>query len=236
MHEVPRRSLLLAALLAVVMTASAEAQRRPGGPVRTSEGLVMIGGTRLDVGELNERLSAHAYPTFDEQFLQLGYARSMNRGPVRLGFELAGVGRPAATTADNLYRTRLGGGYAMLNVGYDVYNDGRFSVQPKIGAGGGALSLTITDRAAPSFDEVLAQPGRGVNLSAGSMLLDGSIGVRYRLAPRGQRALLLGVRGGYTQSLLHGDWSRRHADAPGGPTAGWGGPHFEFMIGHSLRR
>jgi hypothetical protein len=233
-----------AAMAAALFLAAAplDAQRRPlpRQQVRINDSALLIGGSNLDIGELNTRLAAFGYPAFDEQFLQVGYVWSTGREGVRLGFELAGVTRPGAATADNRYRTRLSGGYAMFNLSQDVFRDGGITVRPKVGIGGGALNLEVTDRAAPPFDEVLAQPGRGVSMATGSLVVDGSLGVTYRLQPRttqrGARSLMLGARAGWTQSLLHGEWMRNGTDAPGGPTAGWGGPHAEFMIGRSTRR
>jgi hypothetical protein len=237
------RTLMIAAAAVLLVAVPVEAQQRRlpvQQQARVTESALMIGASSLDLGELNERFAAFGYPTFDEQFLQAGFAWSTARQRVRLGFEMAGLGRPSATTANNQYRTRLGAGYAMFNLGLDVYRERGLAVQPKVGIGGGAIMLGITDRASPTFDQVLAQPGRGVQLSSGSMLLDASLGLTYRLQPRptqrGSRALMLGARAGWTQSLLHSEWMRDHTDAPGGPTAGWGGPHFEFMIGRSTRR
>lgn len=231
----------VALVMTLVTTSIAEAQRRPmvQQPLRQGASQLMIGGTQLDINDLNARLGDAGYPTFAEEFLQLGFAHTSLRHRLLLGFELAGLMRPAATTDDGAWRTRVAGGYGMFNIGYDAFRDGGFSVQPKVGVGAGGVVLAITDRAAPSFDDVLAQPGRGVQMTSGSLLLDGSIGVQYRMRPGtalGARNLVLGIRGGYTQSVLHGEWRRETGDAPGGPTAGWGGPHLEFLIGRSTRR
>jgi hypothetical protein len=235
------RAATLAILVAIVValtTSPLEAQRRPALP--GTQGFVMLGGSQLDIAELNARLAAFGYPTFDDQFAQFGFGLAFGRERLLLGFELAGLVRPSAVTEDNRFRTRVSGGYGLFNIGYDAFRDGGFAIQPKLGVGGGAVMLNITDRDAPTFDQVLAQPGRGVELRTGSLLVDGSIAVTYRFGPRlarrGARSLLLGARAGYTQSVLRGEWMREATDAPGGPTAGWGGPHVEFMIGRSVRR
>jgi hypothetical protein len=227
------RTVTAAAVLLVTVAAPLAAQRSP----TAGESMFMIGGSQLDLSELNDRFAGAGYPTVDEQFLQVGFVTSRAREHVRLGFEVAGLMRPGGTTANNLWRTRTGAGYAMLNLGLEAFREGGLSVVPKVGIGAGAVAVRITDRQAPTFDEVLAQPGRGVSMSSGSLLLDGSVGLRYRVAGRtaAQRRLVLGIRGGYTQSLLHSEWTREHIDAPGGPTAGWGGPHFGVMIGRTLR-
>jgi hypothetical protein len=219
------------------------AQRRPAMPtsaVAERQSMLFIGGTQLDITDLNARFAAAGYPAFDEQFLQLGYAAARARDRLLLGVEVAGQLRPAATRADNRYRTRVIGGYAMFNLGIDAFQQGGFSLQPKVGIGGGGINVQITDREAPTFDEVLAQPGRGVQLTSGTLIVDGSLGIVYRFRPRstarGPRGFLVGARGGYTQSLLRGEWMRDATDAPGGPRAGWAGPHLEFMIGRTTRR
>jgi hypothetical protein len=210
--------------------------QRSGARAPARETAVMIGSSRLDTKALNERLAAAGYPAFDQQYLMLGLVTSRQVGDFRIGAELAGLTRPTATTDDNRWRTQTGGGYAMFNVGHTVVQEGGLAITPKAGIGAGAVTLRIADRDAPSFDEVLANPGRGVHLSSSSLLLDGSLAVRYRTGGRAaRRAFLIGVRAGYTHSLLHADWRRHDRDAPGGPTAGWGGPHFEVLLGRALR-
>jgi hypothetical protein len=233
---------LAAVAAAVVLAAPLEAQRRPllQQQVRTSESALLVGGSRLDIEDLNARLAAFGYPSFDDAFLQLGLVRWTGRDRLQLGVELAGLVRPGATTDDFRYATRVHAGYGMLNIGYDVYRHGGLSVRPKLGLGAGAVMLAITDHASPGFDDILAQPGTDVRLGSGSLLLDGSVGVSYRMqprtAPRGTRSLVLGARAGWTQSLLHGEWAREQSAAPGGPTTGWGGPHLELVVGRTTRR
>jgi hypothetical protein len=233
-----RRVGFMVVAATAVLTAPLDAQRRPPvqHQVRTAETVLLVGGSRLDIGELNARFDAFGYPTFGDRFVQFGFARWTGRDRLQFGGDVVGLFRPALTTADNRYQTRLGGGYGMLNLGYDAYRHGGLSVRPNVGLGAGAVMLTITDQAAPPFDEVLAHPGRDVQVGSGSLLFDGSLGVTYRVQPRGMHSLVLGARAGWTQSLLHGEWSREQGVAAGGPTAGWGGPHFDFVIGRSTRR
>jgi hypothetical protein len=237
MNRVRTISLAGAVLLLASAAIPAEAQLRPRtqqAATTVSRTMFMVGGARLDISDLNDRLAAAGYPVYDDGFLALGLNASRYRNGVMLGAEAGVLTRPSRTTADGAFRTTVGAGYLMFNVGYAALREGAFEVVPKVGIGGGAVSLQITDRGSPSFDEVLAQPGRSSTLATGSLLLDGSLGVTYRvgaLAPAALRGLALGVRAGYTNSVLTGDWSRAMNDAPGGPDAGWGGPHVEFMIG-----
>jgi hypothetical protein len=237
-----RSTTTSAALLAGLLLAAAlplEAQRRPPlAPMAGAAGhaALLIGGSRLDITDLNARLAGAGYPTFDEEFLQIGLTGARARDRLLLGMEVAGQFRPAAVSADNRWRTSAGGAYAMFNVGVDAFRQAGFSLQPKLGIGGGGISVRITDREAPTFDQVLAQPGRSVHMTTGSVLVDGSLGVLYRTGPRlGGRGFVIGARAGYTQSLLRGEWMRDRTDAPGGPRAGWAGPHVELMVGRTRR-
>jgi hypothetical protein len=85
-----------------VLAAPVEAQRRPLNQpqVRTTESVLLVGGSRLDIDELNARFDAFGYPRSDDQFLQLGFARSTVRDRLLLGLEFVGLYRPGATTAD----------------------------------------------------------------------------------------------------------------------------------------
>jgi hypothetical protein len=242
------RILLAAGMLAVAGTmwaAGAEAQqRRPGAMApqpRHMEGMVFLGASQLDLNELNAGLARRGYPTFSSTLPQIGGVMSVGRQDIRLGLEFGGGARPSEVTADGRYRTELTAGYGMFNVGYQADAGGGFRVHPKLGIGGGGINLTIMDRSPANFDQLLLQPGRSSSLMHGSLLVDGSLGITYELLPeatsRGLRSLVLGVRAGYTTSVLQGGWMmHRTGDVAGGPDAGWGGPHVEFMIGRTRIR
>lgn len=236
---------MAAAAALLLCTTAAEAQRGPGVSLpgtatRQVDGAVFIGAVQLDVGALNARVAQFGYPAVESSFPQFGLVWATTRQNVRLGVEFAGAARPADVRADGRYRTQVSAAHAMFNVGYEIFREGGVSVHPKVGIGGGGVNVTVSDRNPATFDQVLQQPGRHSNLTIGSLLVDGSLGVSYRLRPdivaRGGRSLMLGVRAGYTTSVLHGGWAETATDAPGGPTAGWGGPHVSFMIGRSTAR
>jgi hypothetical protein len=227
----------VALLLTALVQAPAQAQLRPGSQPaaeRVSRTMVMVGGSQLDIEALNTRLEGAGYPTFDDRFFAMGLNFARYRGPVVLGLEVGGLTRPSRSTEDFQYSTSLNAGYLLLNVGYAIVQEGALELVPKAGLGFGSVVLGITDQGTPTFDDVLADPGRSTSMATASLLLDGSLGMTYRLgarAPRVVRGLALGARVGYTQSLLHSEWTRDLSNAPGGPDAGWGGPHVEFMIG-----
>lgn len=236
------RIAVAALALSVSVTASADAQQRRMDATsgRQAEGALFIGGSRLDLDDLNSRLTAHGYPEFGGDFPQVGGLLGVTRQKLHLGLEFASGARPSEVRDDGRYRSTVRAGYGMFNVGYDAVAEGGFTLRPRVGVGAGALNLSIEDRQPASFDEVLIAPGRSVNLTGGSLLLDASVGATYRVrtgtTARGARSLFVGVRGGYTTSVLHGGWREVHADVSGGPEAGWGGPHLEVMIGRSTSR
>jgi hypothetical protein len=229
-------------LVAAVLDPLEAQQRRSGGMpagARQTEAALFVGVSRLDIDELNARLVRFGYPAFDNDFVQFGLVWATALQRVRLGFEVAGGARPAEVSGDGRYRTELSAGQAMFNVGLLAGRWGGLALDPKVGIGAGGLNLAILDRQPVTFDQVLARPGRGVRLSGGGLILDVSLGATYRLradrSGRGGRSLMLGVRAGYTASVLHGGWNELRGDAPGGPEAGWGGPHLAFMIGRAGR-
>jgi len=215
----------------------AEAQRTRGHEARDGAAFLSVGWQRMDLGELNLRLTAAGYPTFDEQRLTLGGGAYSFRDRVVLGAEGHAVVGPGETTLDGNHRTRLTGGIGTVHLGYTVVRTPRLRIHPMIGLGGAGATLDIVDRTAPSFDDVLAQPGRNARLVSGSLILDASVGSTIRLTdsvrPRGGRGgLALGVRAGHGFAPFAGEWRMESGnDVAGGPEVTLAGPYVRVMVG-----
>ena len=214
---------LLALLLSTLAAAAAEAQRRSGAAAAEgTRGVFQAGYLMLDLDELNARLLSAGYPEMDDRFLTLGGAgyRVMNR--ILIGGEGHGLLGREETTADATRRISLNGGYGLFRLGYLLLADYGFDLVPAIGIGGGGMSLKITERGSPTFDDVLGQPARSSTLSTGMLLVDGSVGVNYRVAlgppDRRRGGILIGLHGGYLYSPWNSSWDLDGlSDVAGGP-------------------
>jgi hypothetical protein len=232
--------LAAALMLAIPAAAQRPSPAMPGAEPRQREAALFVGISQLDINEFNAKIYEGAYLDIDRNLPQVGFSWAMTRQGVRFGFEMAGGGSRSGIRRDSRYRYDLTAGHALFNIGVLAVERGGLALHPKVGIGGGGLSFNITDRQPATFEQILIDPARNVSLTQASLLVDASMGATYRLRPdgmsRGGRSLMLGVRAGYTTSLLHGDWRSGRNDAPGGPDAGWGGPHVEFMIGRATAR
>src|SRR5690606_24379633 len=173
------------------------AQRRSQGAGR---GYFMVGVQRLDVGELNDRFAGAGYPSADRRYLSLGGGGLGSRGRLLIGGEGHGLIGPRRSSLDDAFSVRAGGGYGMFLLGYAAHRQGGLDVYPLIGFGAGGLSVEIEERSAPTFDEVLEDPRRGVRLNSGQFLVDAGLGIDYLFRTRpGTRARgpAVGVRFAY---------------------------------------
>ncbi|HET9948890.1 MAG TPA: hypothetical protein VFQ22_08210 [Longimicrobiales bacterium] len=100
------------------------------------------------------------------------------------------------------------------------------------------MSVHIAERAAPVFDDVLANPRRSATLTAGAFLLDLNVSADYLIdmgdddGDEDGGGLLVGVRAGYT--FAPGDTSWRLDainDVAGGPDLLMRGPYVRVAIG-----
>lgn len=92
-----------------------------------------------------------------------------------------------------------------------------------MGIGGGGFSLRIAERAVtPTFDEVLENPAREINMTAGDFLFNFALGLDYWLTigEDGKGGLLFGVRVGYSLSPSEVDWKMTDMDVLGGLMSG----------------
>lgn len=222
--------LALAAVLFVAHPPGVEAQTVRGG------GYFALGAMELDLDALNQRLAGAGYPEMSSSALTLGGGGHVVRGRLLIGGQGHGFMADDETTADGATGVRLGGGYGLFNLGWELVSRDRLSIYPTAGLGGGGTALQIGPRDVPRFDDVLDDPGRGVTLSHAGLLT--SVGVRAEVAlgdrPR-RRAPRQGMVVGAELSLLQGignwRWGTEWGEVTRGPDATLDGVHLRVTIG-----
>lgn len=228
----PRGFVVLGLHLAVaalgVVPDRAPAQERRGP--RAGAGFFAIGGSVLEVSDLNDRLAAGGYPTFGRTVLGIGgggYAE--HPGGFLLGGE--GYGLIAGEEAHQGRSVSLGGGYGLFNVGFMTEPDPHVRAYPMVGIGAGGFSLGIGSRpTAESFDDVLEDPDRSASLARGGFLFSLGGGLEYRTAPAG-RGFVFGLRAGYLFAPSFGSWRLDGNPVGEGPDASIAGPYLRVTIG-----
>ncbi len=225
--------LALAFCIAMIVAGSAAAGERSehGG-----KGYFMIGWSALDLQPLNDALATSGYPRFSEDFLSMGGGGHAVLGWLVIGGQGHGYmsqERDAALTLAN-YRTAVTAGMGFFDLGVVAWSRGGASLTPLVGLGGGGLEVDIRELAAPTFSEVLAQPGRRSTLSTGGFLLD--LGASFDwIIDRGRNfghgGPLVGLRVGWVLTPFHGQWQLHSQDIAGGPELELTGPYVRFMVG-----
>jgi hypothetical protein len=173
-------------------------------------GFFQVGYQRLDPDGLNSALQDAGLPALDQDYLTLGGVGYGSYGRFLIGGEGHALLGQDATTPDGARQLSQGGGFGLFRIGYLAFSRDNLDVYPLFGVGGGGMSLTIAERSAPTFDEVLSDPERAARLSTGMFLLDLGVGADYRL-PLGDDdddgGLLIGLHAGYTFAPWTTSWT-----------------------------
>lgn len=197
-------------------------------------GFFQAGYIRLDLDEMNASLQGAGFPTLEGDVLTLGGAGYGTRGRFLIGGEGHALLGGAETTADGARQLSFGGGYGLFRVGYLAFSHRGLDVFPTFGIGGGGMSLSIAERSAPTFDDVLADPETSSRLSTGSFLLDVGLALNYRV-PAGEEdggGFLVGLQGGYTFAPGSTAWRLDEINnVAGGPAFQIEGPYLRVSIG-----
>ena len=228
--------LVLAAATGWARTAAAQAALLGPGAA-----FISAGASRISIGELDSRLTAHGYPTFGRTAfgISIGAYRTLS-SRVMLSAEWHGLVMGEEAHGDG--EVGLGGGYGTLGVGYSVQLSPLVRVYPRMGIGGGGMGLWVENEPeAVGFDEVLADPSpapdfRETVLTRGGTVVDIGAGAEFLPSGRGG-GLLIGLRLGYLAAPFDTSWDYLHErEAGGGPDATISGPYFRVVIGGAWRR
>jgi hypothetical protein len=188
-------------------------------------GVALGAAANRDIDNLNDSLESRGYPTFDTAYGTFG-------GLVRLRFDRLMIGaeghgfRSETKSAGN-YDFSLNGGYGILEAGYDIFSAAGFRIFPIIGIGGGTTTLHITESNTPSFDEILADPGRESQVTSSSVIVHAAIAAEYYWRVTAKSGLVVGLQAGYNRTVYNDGWRLDRGNRDGGRSVS-GGPDVDF--------
>jgi hypothetical protein len=201
------------------------------------KGYFMLGWTGLELDDLNTALEAQGYPGFGKDFLTIGGGGHAMLGRLVLGghgHAFRGGDETVSLGGIN-YNTSLDGGAGFFDMGFIAYAHDGFTLTPMVGLGGGGYELEILEREAPTFNEVLQDPGRSSRMSNSAFLIDAGAQFDFIITGghrrHGRGGILLGVRAGWVFAPWVGNWSLESQEIAGGPDVGPTGPYVRFLIG-----
>jgi hypothetical protein len=223
---------------ALLLLAGTEATAQASGSADLGGGIDFTASwLNVDLAGLNDRLLAEGIPTFDEQFLALGFSVYLEFGRWLVGAEGQWLLEGDQLTSE--YKYSVSGDFGLINVGY-AFQLGDLRLYPLTGVGGGRMNYKAVERQTPTFDEILDDPGRSSDLSQLYFLWQVALGMDYliRLSKdTGARSgVSVGAQFGYMLPFGHQDWKLNGSDVSGGPAFGVDGGYVMITIGWSSRR
>lgn len=196
-------------------------------------GYFIFGHNVLDIENFNTALKNNGYKTLSNDFVSFGGGGHIVIDDLVIG----GEGHSLVGKEENIgkgYKASISAGYGFFNIGYVVFGMENLHIYPLLGIGGGGISVKILEISSPSFDDILDNPKRGVELATGGMLISLSLCTKYLLDlgsyVNTKGGILLGLRLGYTWSPNY-NWSLDNTNIPGAPDVGINGYFIRLSIG-----
>lgn len=240
-----RAALVSVATLLTLAAPSARAQQAcdcatPFFPARWSV-FVSTGGATFTVDQINGHLATNGFAAVSNDAIGFGGGGFGSFGPLRLGAEHVRLDGGSESTAAGL-SARIEASYTTLTLGWDLRPRGRLSVAPTLGVGRGNYVLTVGDRnggatvpasPAPTFAEVVADPGRESRIEGKHWVFEPMLAADLlvvRSAAR-RRGITIGARVGYRVAPNRPDWEYRGSAVTGGPVDQAKGPIVRLTVG-----
>ncbi|MCX7907937.1 MAG: hypothetical protein N2560_00245 [Ignavibacteria bacterium] len=209
-------------------------QEEPNGKkLNGGMGYFMPGVSILNIKDLNSTLASKNYPKFSSSLTSFGGGGHAIISNFIIGGEGHGMFAKEQTT--DKVSLNLGAGYGVFNLGYVLFSSGGLMVYPLVGFGGSGISLSLTERYIPKFEQVLDSLKGHVELSTGGFLLHFAIGADFLItfdnSEKAHGGVMVGLRAGFLYSPIAGDWKMDDVKVSGGPEIGLTGAYIRLLIG-----
>jgi len=194
-----------------------------------------IGAGHLDASGLNAALASSGAAGLPETYFGYGAGGHGTFGRVYLGgggFKVLGCTATRGTASTSL----SGGGYGFFDMGYVALDTDRGRVYPYASFGGGQWTLTVVQNRggevqdADSVSDILTAPGTSTDLTIGTALIGGTVGVDYVIP---DLYIRLSLHMGYRYAPGSPGWSTNGLEVTNAPPIGMGGPYARLTIGGS---
>ena len=197
-----------------------------------------VGTNRNRIEKLNDQLDANGLAKLPENFFSFGLnekRRIINNVFIGLEGNVL-LGRSNSTES---YKSSFLGSNGIANLGY-LFKFKDIVFYPHGGIGVGFYKLTISERAAYTLQEALADPSRELNIQNSCLLLNAGFGMDFPLtvkqSSRGGKGLIIGLQTGYSFAPWVSAWKMNGQDLPGDADTGISGFYFRMTIGNGIYR
>jgi hypothetical protein len=198
-------------------------------------GYFSIGGTTIDLDDLNTRLNNKGYSEPSDGLFSIGGGIFQKVSPNVL-FGVEGgflIGDQAdSDIGGKKYSSSILGGYGLLNTAILAYESDNFEVYPVFGMGLGGINVKVGQS---SFDAILDNPQRAASMGTMSFLLNVGLETDWKIALSGDNSnddfFYIGLRGGYLFAPFSSGWYMDEMSLTGDPDGGMTGPYLRLTIG-----
>ena len=206
-----------------------------GNDDRAIFGYFMFGAQQTDFSQLNPLLKTGRFADFSETLPTLG-----GGGHAIFRRFLIGVQGhyliAEKRTGDNGFQNELSGGLITLDLGVNLSGSSTWLIYPLLSTGGGWLTLKIQEQGTLSFDDLLSDPGRSVEIRKSGFLVSGALGIDYVFHPgqtysSGSGGFVIGLRAGYQLMSGDRDWENETLTISNGPNASLDGYFVRILLG-----
>ena len=204
------------------------------------------GYSQVDVEPLASLLN-QSEPVFygvpPEDYYSFGFGMRIGSTKWRVGWDVQYLGRDTDEVRGTgiAVETRLSATQIVFDVNYGLIRAGhnRLVIAPTVGVGYEKTRLSIQIPVESNFEEVLAGPGRGTQLTRYNALLDAALQIDFalRFDPEfDEVGWILGVRAGYRYNPFGFKWREQIGDFGGrsvddGPEFSMAGPYVRLTLG-----
>jgi hypothetical protein len=230
------KTSIVATWLALGLAAAASAQGKSRAdtvtPRFTTGSTQMVAGhTRFEFDELDARLAAANLPRVAHAAVSVGLDTDIRPGPFLLGLGFQQM--LTRDRSDVAYRSRIGGSYALADVGVAVVRAKGWAIYPVAGVGASQLSVNVREQGLFTFDEGLARPAREVGMSGFGATAHAGILIEKHIQ-HGKTEFGFSLRAGLTRGFGSQAWTSDVNRVDGGPT-GIRARYVRFAFARPLR-
>lgn len=209
------RKCALVLISILFIQANLYAQQAGSSIFKGAGGYLTYGLYFLDISSLNDDLRKYDLPALGTTQMGIGAGGGAFIKRFYLGGQ--GVMQFGASASNELYKTKLFGGYGMVQGGYTLVQTPSIAFYPTLGLGGGGTLVRIDE--GPNYvaqnDGTLLQPDNSMH--AGYMLLDLGVNCDFYISAgkSGTGKILIGISAGYQLHPYITNWSFEEQEISG---------------------
>ena len=193
-------------------------------------GYVSISANWINVASMNNLFESYDYPVFNDVSPAWGGgSRMLYKEKFVIGFDYFNLINQRENHRS--YDATFSGSMRLLCFGFCALNRPTLQIYPLFGIGIQSLTFKLTENTSLSFEEMLENPKRGIEISRKDFFID--LGIQFDKFKHGEenRIFLWGVKAGYRFIPVGFRWRYNRSALTDGPDAGIDGAYLQLNFG-----